>query len=68
MRTFCAREFDGQESAKRLVGPGDKGILQSTCGINLPSGYNMTEDLADTVCCACRDIFDALIAGRAKHK
>jgi perosamine synthetase len=60
--------FDGRESAKRFVGPRDKGISASTCGVNLPSGYNMTEDLVDIVCCAFRDALDALIAGRNKHR
>jgi perosamine synthetase len=60
--------FDGRESAKRFVGPRDKGIPASTCGINLPSGYNMTEELVDIVCRAFRDALDALIAGRNKHR
>jgi perosamine synthetase len=60
--------FDRHQSAKRFVGPRDKGIAASTCGINLPSGYNMTEELVDIVCCAFRDALDSLIIGLRKKR
>lgn len=47
--------FEGRERAKRFTGPDAKGIHASTCGINLPSGYNMTEDLVDVVCRALKE-------------
>jgi len=51
--------FERHESAKRFVRPNDKGVAASTRGVNLPSGYNMTEDLVDIVCRAVRDAFGA---------
>jgi perosamine synthetase len=51
--------FEGREIAKRFLGPNDKGIAASTHGVNLPSGYNMTEDLVDIVCRAVQDAFGA---------
>jgi perosamine synthetase len=47
--------FAGRSRAKHFVGANNQGIHASTCGVNLPSGYNMTEDLVDTVCRALRD-------------
>jgi perosamine synthetase len=73
-RPFFARlsslpAFDGRESAKRFVGPCDKGVLPSTSGVNLPSGYNMTEELVEIVCGALRDSLDQLAVGlRKKHR
>ena len=65
LRPFFSRlstlpAFEGRESAKRFVGPNDKGVAASTRGVNLPSGYNMTEDLVDIVCRAVRDAFGAV--------
>jgi perosamine synthetase len=48
--------FDGRDSAKRFVGPNDKGIPASTFGVNLPSGYNMTEETVNIVVHALEDI------------
>jgi perosamine synthetase len=59
--------FERKESAKRFVGPRDNGVLPSTCGINLPSGYNMTEDLVDIVCSALRDVLDARLIEYRKN-
>jgi perosamine synthetase len=53
--------FEARPRAKRFVGPNDKGVHASTRGVNLPSGYNMTEDLVDIVCSA---LHDSLGAGR----
>ncbi len=52
--------FEGREKAKRFVGPNDKGVPVARSGINLPSGYNMTEDLVDIVSRAVRDTLDTL--------
>ena len=51
-----AERFD----AKRFVTPADRGARIADFGVNLPSGYNMTEGLVDIVCGALREI----IAGR----
>jgi perosamine synthetase len=48
--------FDGRDSAKRFVGPNDNGIPASTLGVNLPSGYNMTEEKVNIVVHALEDI------------
>ncbi|PNE10029.1 MAG: glutamine--scyllo-inositol aminotransferase [Beijerinckiaceae bacterium] len=55
-RLSTLRAFQGRERVKRFVAPGDKGVHASTCGVNLPSGYNMSEDLVDIVCRAFRDV------------
>lgn len=47
--------FENRERAKRFVGPKSHGVAPSTFGINLPSGYNMTEELVDIVCRAFKD-------------
>lgn len=52
--------FADRPAAKRLVTPHDKGQAIARHGINLPSGYNMTEDKADIVAGALREI----LAGR----
>jgi perosamine synthetase len=53
--------FEGQESAKRFVGPRDKGVLPSTFGINLPSGSWMSF----AVYCATRSTNLSLDLGRS---
>jgi len=40
----------------RFVGPNDAGRAPATFGVNLPSGYNMDEDLVDVVCTALRQV------------
>jgi perosamine synthetase len=60
-RPFFARlsslpAFADRPAAKRFVGPDDKGVRISEFGVNLPSGYNMTEPLVDLVCGALREI------------
>ncbi|HWG06326.1 MAG TPA: DegT/DnrJ/EryC1/StrS family aminotransferase [Beijerinckiaceae bacterium] len=42
--------FDDRPDSKRFCTPNAKGLQPATYGINLPSGYNMTEDLVDIVC------------------
>ena len=48
--------FDDRPAAKRFVTPDDRGAKIAEFGVNLPSGYNMTEDLVDVVCAALREI------------
>ncbi|MGE3248561.1 MAG: DegT/DnrJ/EryC1/StrS family aminotransferase, partial [Beijerinckiaceae bacterium] len=48
--------FDGLPEAKRFAGPADKGAHAAKYGINLPSGYNVTEENADVVSRALREI------------
>jgi perosamine synthetase len=48
--------FEKRAAATRLVTPKDKGQKIASHSINLPSGYNMTEDKADVVCLALREI------------
>ena len=43
-------------ASRRFVTAQDKGRSIAKYGINLPSGYNMTEDKVDMVCAALRDI------------
>ncbi|MFO1102253.1 MAG: DegT/DnrJ/EryC1/StrS family aminotransferase [Methylocystis sp.] len=52
--------FDERPSATRFVTPQDAGKIIAAYGVNLPSGYNMTEDKVDIVAAAVREI----IAGR----
>ena len=42
--------FDDRKSSKRFCTPQDRGVAVAKYGINLPSGYNMTEPLVDLVC------------------
>jgi perosamine synthetase len=48
--------FADRPAAKRFVTPMDRGARIAEFGVNLPSGYNMTEDLVDLVCGALREI------------
>jgi perosamine synthetase len=51
--------FAERESSKRFVTPDDKGARIADYGVNLPSGYNMSEELVDIVCAALREIVAA---------
>ncbi len=51
--------FDDRPASKRFVTPGDHGQTIAAYGVNLPSGYNMTEDKVDIVAAAVRDIIAA---------
>jgi perosamine synthetase len=42
--------FRGRPESCRFVGPGDRGRHPARSGLNLPSGFNMTEELVDLVC------------------
>ena len=48
--------FDNHPSAKRFCKPSDVGATISRRGINLPSGYMMTEQLVDIVCGAFLEV------------
>lgn len=48
--------FADQPKAKRFVSPRDKGVHAATFGVNLPSGYNMTEEKVDIVVRALAEI------------
>jgi perosamine synthetase len=48
--------LDNHPAAKRFVSPTDKGAHAATCGVNLPSGYNMDEPKVDLVCRALKEI------------
>ena len=47
--------FADRPQSRRFCSPTDKGAHVATHGVNLPSGYNMTEDLVDQVCRAFRE-------------
>jgi perosamine synthetase len=51
--------FAERAQSTRFVTPRDKGAPIADCGINLPSGYNMTEGLVDLVCRALHEIIAA---------
>jgi hypothetical protein len=51
--------FRDRPAAKRFATPTDRGAKIAEFGVNLPSGYNMTEDLVDVVCAALREIVAA---------
>jgi perosamine synthetase len=51
--------FDGRPAAKRFVTPLDVGHRIAAYGVNLPSGYNMTEEKADFVASAVSEILSA---------
>lgn len=53
--------FADRPGATRFVTPNDKGVHVATYGVNLPSGYNMTEETVDVVAGALAEI----IAGHA---
>ena len=48
--------FDDRPASKRFVTAGDRGQSIARCGVNLPSGYNMTEARVDLVSRAVREI------------
>jgi len=52
--------FAERPQATRFVTAADRGAGIADYGVNLPSGYNMTEELVDVVCEAVREI----VAGR----
>jgi perosamine synthetase len=54
------RAFADRPASKRFVTPADRGATIAEFGVNLPSGYNITEDLAEIVCGALREIIFAL--------
>ncbi len=56
--------FDAHPEAKRFVTPNDCGQFIARVGINLPSGYNMTEEKVDIVCAAFREV----LAGGRTHR
>ncbi|WP_188575233.1 DegT/DnrJ/EryC1/StrS family aminotransferase [Azorhizobium oxalatiphilum] len=56
--------FDTLPEAKRFVTAHDCGQFIARVGINLPSGYNMTEDKVDLVCAAFREV----LAGGRTHR
>jgi perosamine synthetase len=51
--------FDDRPAAKRFVTGTTKGDHPARFGVNLPSGYNMTEPLVDRVCRAFIEILTA---------
>lgn len=51
--------FESRTEAKRYLTPTDKGRILSRHAINVPSGYNMTEDKVQIVCDALREIVAA---------
>lgn len=51
--------FDDRPAAKRFVTPQNAGQIIAAHGVNLPSGYNMTEDKVDIVAAAVREIVSA---------
>lgn len=51
--------FEGRTEAMRFVTPDDKGVEIARCGINLPSGYNMTESKVDVVTSVLKDILSS---------
>jgi perosamine synthetase len=48
--------FAERPEAKRFVTAADSGAKVADYGLNLPSGYNMTEGLVDIVCGALREV------------
>jgi perosamine synthetase len=52
--------FSDRPGAKRFITPADRGAEISEYGVNLPSGYNMTEAQVDLVCAALREILGGL--------
>ena len=53
--------FDDRPAAKRFCRPDNVGASLSRRGINLPSGYMMTEKLVDIVCGAFREVLASQI-------
>lgn len=56
--------FDEYPRAKRFVRPSDEGRRVSQYGVNLPSGYNMTEASVDLVAAAVTEIVQGAIASK----
>jgi perosamine synthetase len=48
--------FDSRQQSKRFLTAADKGKYIARFGVNLPSGYNLTEEKVDLVCTAFREI------------
>jgi perosamine synthetase len=53
------KAFEGRAASLRYVRPDAAGAALSRTGINLPSGYNMTEEKVDLVCGALREVLRA---------
>ena len=47
--------FDDRQAAKRFLDSSQSDACIARYGVNLPSGYHMTEDLVDIVCLAYRE-------------
>jgi perosamine synthetase len=47
--------FDDRQAAKRFLDSSQSDASLARYGVNLPSGYHMTEDLVDVVCLAYRE-------------
>jgi perosamine synthetase len=50
------KAFEGRTPSLRFVRPDADGARISRTGLNLPSGYNMTEDKVDLVCRALHEV------------
>jgi perosamine synthetase len=48
--------FDDRATSKRHVRPDNAGLRIAAHGVNLPSGYNMTQELVGIVCEAFREV------------
>jgi len=48
--------FSDRPQSRRFCTPRAAGLVPGTYGINLPSGYNMTEELVDITCRAFREV------------
>lgn len=48
--------FAGRAASLRFVDPGSPGRIPALYGVNLPSGYHVTEEIADLVSAALREI------------
>ncbi len=53
------KAFEGREASRRYVRPEAAGARVSRTGVNLPSGYNMTEQRVDLVSRALREVLGA---------
>ena len=52
--------FEGRDASKRFVKDDDAGVHIARCGVNLPSGYNVTEADVDIIAAAV----DEIVSGR----
>lgn len=50
--------FADRPAAKRFCSSDAAGLHPATCGLNLPSGYNMSEDLVEIVCAAFHEVVE----------